>query len=219
MAMGTLLQLRALKLWNDGSADLDHATQGFSFAYSPGATSDAFLTSLMPMQNGSDVGFSVAATTIPPFKVSTPAGWPPDPRPVVGTLEIGTPGPIDIVGYKFGGSVVISSGTGGTRPEAGTPSFTNFSITKAIDATTPTLAQWIVTGHRLPTVTISIGSDGGKSPSAVYTLTNAQLTHIGYDATQFGDTPSETVVLTFEEVCVATGGTERCWNVLTNKGS
>ena len=91
----------------------------------------------------------------------------------------------------------ISSPTGGIR-EATTPSFSEVTISKMMDSTSPMLAKLAANGDGTATCVITIKHR--TSGTALYTLTLEKVFISGYNVSSGGDVPSESISLNYTRI-------------------
>lgn len=133
------------------------------------------------------------------------------------------PGWIEVNSFQWGVGRAISSpiGGGGIR-EAGAPNVSEFVITKTMDKSSPGLLKQAFAGTAAP-VTIDLvrpSSTGVPTTYAEYKLQGVLIS--GYSVSSGGDTPTESISLSFTKITFAfppggTSGTSITWDISLGK--
>lgn len=115
------------------------------------------------------------------------------------TMTKGFENQIQLDSFQWGVERAISSPTGGTR-ESSAPHVGEITITKLMDKASPLLLQNSLVGQAVSPVTITFVKNTGTGPIryAAYTLDNVLIS--GYSVSSGGDTPSETLSLSFTKI-------------------
>jgi type VI secretion system secreted protein Hcp len=124
----------------------------------------------------------------------------------------GTPGPstsrtdcIDILSFSWGVSNTSTYGAGqsGKEAKAGRADFSNLSIMKVLDKTTPNLADHCATGNIFPKVYILYDKPVGDKQQAYFRiwLKDALITSVQLSGSS--ENPSESVSFAFQAVEIA----------------
>jgi type VI protein secretion system component Hcp len=147
-------------------------------------------------------------------------GWPQDERPTIAAAEFmgeGWPA-IPLVAFDV---ATTNSGVPPPGTSIGPPAISNFSMTKAIDTYSAALWNAASVGRAMGQVRVGLTHTGAQHS---YILKRVRVTSIEYKAEQYGETPSETLGLAFEEICTVLQQTdgitkETCFNVMTKTAS
>lgn len=115
------------------------------------------------------------------------------------TMSKGFENQIQLDSFQWGVDRAISSPSGGTR-ESGAPHVGEITVTKLMDRASPLLLQNSLVGQAVGPVTITFVKDAGTGPIryAEYTLENVLIS--GYSVSSGGDTPSESISLSFTKI-------------------
>lgn len=114
------------------------------------------------------------------------------------TISKGFENQIQLDSFQWGVERAISS-SGGIR-EASAPHVGEITVTKLMDKASPLLLQNSLVGQAVGPVTITFVKDAGTGPIryAQYTLENVLIS--GYSVSSGGDTPSESLSLSFTKI-------------------
>lgn len=125
----------------------------------------------------------------------------------------------DVLGFAGGveNTITIGSGTGGAG--AGKATFDSFTLTKLVDATSPSLLMFAVTGRHFDKVTVDLFRAGTQVPELTYTFKLAFVTETKHSL--LGTKPAEDVKVAIGELDILfqpeTGSPVHfCWSVVTN---
>jgi len=134
---------------------------------------------------------------------------------------------IEIQSFSFGAS--SSAGAVAGERSAGKSSFSDFSITKEIDKSSPKLFELVASGERIQDVTFELTTSGGTEKPVPYmtiTLKDAIVSSYSVGGSE-GTTPTESVSLNYGAIKFNyvqlddRGGigekVEASWNVVTNE--
>lgn len=111
----------------------------------------------------------------------------------------GHAGEIDVLSWSWGMSNSGSAGAGGGGG-AGKASFSDLSLTKRIDKSSPLLMRACATGEHIPKAVLTAKRVGPKGTDYIrYTLENALCVSL-QDAGTPGEAPSESISLNYEKI-------------------
>ena len=140
---------------------------------------------------------------------------------LVGQLELtGYALPTQIRSFVFGatnsGSTEVGGGGG-----AGKVSFSDISISKLVDQSSPKLLLDLAQGKHIAEAKITVYQLGTKDPAAIYTLDDVLITSVQLDnAGAANAIPVEKVTLNFakvkQQVLAGEGGGTACWDIPRN---
>jgi type VI secretion system secreted protein Hcp len=142
-----------------------------------------------------------AAATVRPHAIDAFAVFSMNATSIPGEGPTGGPGSIEVSSWSFGvtHSVTVGSATGGAG--AGRAKFSEFTITKRIDAASPSFFRSCTAGAHIKEVQLFV-TPGTGSSSADYltiTLNNVFVSSINWSGP--GDeAPSESISLTYQTV-------------------
>lgn len=107
---------------------------------------------------------------------------------------------IDIGSFQWGVGRAIMTPSGSTRNrETSEPSVSEITVTKMMEASSPSFFTEAVTGSKGAEVKIDLVSTGNPGRTfATYTLTNALVS--GYSVSTGGDRPQESISISFTKV-------------------
>ena len=107
---------------------------------------------------------------------------------------------LDVGSLQWGVGRAIMTPSGSTKNrEASEPSVSEVTITKMMDASSPSFFTEAVTGHKGVEVKIDLVSTGSPGRTyATYTLTDSLVS--GYSMSSGGDRPSESISINFSKI-------------------
>ncbi|WP_035056420.1 Hcp family type VI secretion system effector [Andreprevotia chitinilytica] len=119
------------------------------------------------------------------------------------TLE-GYTDKIEVMSYSHNVAMQVTNDVSNTERTSGKPHIGEFTVTKFVDKSTPTLNEFCCAGKDLPEVKITIGrnaaeGDGKIMPYIVYTLTNVIFSNVSVSGGA-GGKPVETLSLNFTKI-------------------
>jgi type VI protein secretion system component Hcp len=112
--------------------------------------------------------------------------------------------------FSAGFDVTVLSDDGGSGGGASKPVFSVVSVVKATDGLSPNLLRWTAAGTFFPQVVVTV-TPRYQLP---YTITLNDASIIRFSSAADLGTTRETVDFRYGEVCVASGGTVQCNQVL-----
>ena len=112
---------------------------------------------------------------------------------------------MEIVSFSFGVSqAVTQSASGDGTFTVGRCQMSPVTVGKALDASSPILAQACASGKHFPSATLTLNramtADGTKAPYMVYTLTDVLIESISTGGSGGGDLPHETMSLVYGQI-------------------
>ncbi|MBB5190654.1 type VI secretion system secreted protein Hcp [Silvimonas terrae] len=111
---------------------------------------------------------------------------------------------IEIMSYSHNVAMQVTNDVSNTERTSGKPHIGEFTLTKFVDASTPTLNEYCCAGKNIVTAIITVGrnaadQDGKILPFITYTLTNVILSNISVSGGA-GGKPVETLSLNFTKI-------------------
>jgi type VI secretion system secreted protein Hcp len=140
-------------------------------------------------------------------------------RLVVTIDDDGNQSQFDATSMSFGVSnQVIREGGGGSS--AGRASFSDVTMTKYIDATTPRLQGWVASGKHLRSVRLALVDDRGKNELGSIALDDVLVTS-DQIAVAGGDSQglAESVSFSFDQIELTVSGVSFRWDVGAGRAS
>lgn len=136
---------------------------------------------------------------------------------------------IQSVQFGVGNSATFSSRAGtGSGIEAGKASFSEITITKASDLTSPLLMKNVAIGGYYDTVRIEFATPNAQNLEVYQKIEIKNVIVTGFSQSSGGDRPTESLSLAYGGIRMTSigdpGGSapitvEREWNIITNKGT
>ena len=119
---------------------------------------------------------------------------------VIGEISIDaiTAAPSPIYGFSFGGTQTGTTSTGGGGG-AGKVTFSDVSVIKVTDASSPHLFLSMATGQHIKVATVTIFHPGTTAPAAVYELADLLISGLSMSPGA-GNAPTESVSLNFAKI-------------------
>ena len=119
------------------------------------------------------------------------------------TLE-GYADKIEVMSFSHNVAMQVTNDVSNTERTSGKPHIGEFTLTKFVDASTPTLNQYCCSGKDIATAIITVGrnaaDDSGKvMPFITYTLNNVILSNLSVSGGS-GGKPVETMSLNFTKI-------------------
>lgn len=112
--------------------------------------------------------------------------------------------------FAAGFDVTVLSDDAGGGGGASKPVFSVLSVVKATDGLSPTLLRWTAAGTFLPQVVVTVT----PKYQLPYTITLNDVSIARFSSAADQETTRETVNFRYREVCVASGGTVQCSQLL-----
>ncbi|MFC2973441.1 Hcp family type VI secretion system effector [Azotobacter bryophylli] len=111
---------------------------------------------------------------------------------------------IELMSYSHNVAMQVTNDVSNTERTSGKPHIGEFTVTKFVDTSTPTLNEYCCAGKSIPEVKITIGrnaseNDGKILPFIVYTLNNVVLSNVSVSGGA-GGKPVETLSLNFTKI-------------------
>jgi type VI secretion system secreted protein Hcp len=146
------------------------------------------------------------------------------------TLE-GYTDKIELMSYSHNVAMQVTNDVSNSERTSGKPHIGEFSVTKFIDVSTPTLNEYCCSGKAIPTAIVIVGRNAAEStgqimPFITYTLSNVVLSNVSVSGGS-GGKPVETLSLNFTKIKWEitaqkdTGGKEgtaaSTWDLAANK--
>jgi type VI secretion system secreted protein Hcp len=136
------------------------------------------------------------------------------------------PGAIDLASFSFGVQNAVGPGGGGGG--AGRATFSDITVVKKLDKSSPVLLRACASGQHFPTVIITARKAGGKQQEYLkYTLKDIIVTSYQPGGTSNGGRPMESLSFTFATITTEYREQLRdgslgppiqtCWDVRTNR--
>lgn len=148
------------------------------------------------------------------------------------TTMTGFTGMIELMSFSHNVAMQVTNDVSNKERTSGKPYLGEFSVSKFVDGTTPTLNAYCCGGKEIPTATIicarNSGDDGGITmPFITYTLSNVYIASISVSGG--GGKPSESISLNFAKIkwemtTQKSDGTKEgtaatSWDLTTNKSA
>ncbi|QNA89237.1 type VI secretion system tube protein Hcp [Massilia sp. Dwa41.01b] len=111
---------------------------------------------------------------------------------------------IELMSYSHNVAMQVTNDVSNRERTSGRPHIGEFTVTKFLDGSTPTLNEYCCAGKSIPTAMITVGrnsgDDSGKTvPLIVYTLSNAIISNVSVSGGS-GGKPVETLSLNFTAI-------------------
>jgi len=111
---------------------------------------------------------------------------------------------IELMSYSHNVAMQVTNDVSNKERTSGRPHIGEFTVTKFLDGSTPTLNEYCCAGKSIPTATISVGRNSGDDsgaivPLIVYTLSNAIISNVSVSGGS-GGKPVETLSLNFTAI-------------------
>ncbi|GHD56203.1 Hcp family type VI secretion system effector [Jeongeupia chitinilytica] len=111
---------------------------------------------------------------------------------------------IEVMSYSHNVAMQVTNDVSNTERTSGKPHIGEFTLTKFVDGSTPSLNQYCCSGKPLATATITIGrnaadSSGKIMPFITYTLDNVILSNVSVSGGA-GGKPVETLSINFTKI-------------------
>jgi type VI secretion system secreted protein Hcp len=147
---------------------------------------------------------------------------------VTGVSGEATNGLIAISQFQWGVGVTVNSSTGGGGPTVGKPSFSELTVTKALDTASPDLIYYCASGSPRNSVILTVKDH--NTGNALYTITMGNVFISSVNTASGDPRPSENITLNFQSIKwtyqqLDSGGNPvgtpltHNWDVSTNTGS
>jgi type VI secretion system secreted protein Hcp len=119
------------------------------------------------------------------------------------TLE-GYTDKIELMSYSHNVAMQVTNDVSNSERTSGKPHVGEFTVTKFVDVSTPTLNEYCCGGKAIATATVIVGrnaaeSDGKIMPFITYTLSNVILSNVSVSGGS-GGKPVETLSLNFTKI-------------------
>jgi type VI secretion system secreted protein Hcp len=118
------------------------------------------------------------------------------------TLE-GYTDKIELMSFSHNVAMQVTNDVSNSERTSGKPHVGEFTVTKFVDVSTPTLNEYCCGGKAIPTATVIVGrnaeSDGKIMPFITYTLNNVVLSNVSVSGGA-GGKPVETLSLNFTKI-------------------
>jgi type VI secretion system secreted protein Hcp len=119
------------------------------------------------------------------------------------TLE-GYTDKIELMSYSHNVSMQVTNDISNSERTSGKPFIGEFTVTKFVDVSTPTLNEYCCSGKAIATATVIVGRNAGESegkimPFITYTLSNVILSNVSVSGGS-GGKPVETLSLNFTKI-------------------
>ena len=171
----------------------------------------ALVASLGTVFGVSNVGAAQVAggansATLSPHFVGAGAVYSMDATGITGAGNTGGPGSIEVDSWSWGASRNIGSQSSGSG--AGKVQFHDISITRKIDASSPSLYQAFLSGKVISSVTLYVtppaGSTGAPTGDSVrLNFTKIEFKAFGWSGSgSSGDRPSESITMSYQKVSI-----------------
>lgn len=120
------------------------------------------------------------------------------------SLLAGYENKIEIMSYSHNVAMQVTNDVSNSERTSGKPHVGEFTLTKFVDTSTPTLNEYCCAGKAIPTATVTVGrnaaeGDGKIMPFIVYTLSNVVLSNVSVSGGA-GGKPVETLSLNFTKI-------------------
>lgn len=120
------------------------------------------------------------------------------------SLLAGFENKIEIMSYSHNVAMQVTNDVSNSERTSGKPHIGEFTLTKFVDTSTPTLNEYCCSGKAIPTATLTIGrnaaeGDGKIMPFITYTLNNVVLSNVSVSGGA-GGKPVETMSLNFTKI-------------------
>lgn len=111
---------------------------------------------------------------------------------------------IEVMSYSHNVAMQVTNDVSNSERTSGKPHIGEFTVTKFIDSSTPSLNEYCCAGKPIPEAIITIGRNAAEGsgqlmPFIVYTLTNVVLSNVSVSGGT-GGKPVETVSLNFTKI-------------------
>ncbi|AOY01843.1 Hcp family type VI secretion system effector [Jeongeupia sp. USM3] len=111
---------------------------------------------------------------------------------------------IEIMSYSHNVAMQVTNDVSNTERTSGKPHIGEFTVTKFVDGSTPSLNQYCCSGKSIPEVLLTIGRNAAESsgkimPFITYTLTNVIMSNVSVSGGA-GGKPVETLSLNFTKI-------------------
>ncbi|AGI24846.1 Hcp family type VI secretion system effector [Pseudomonas sp. MT3] len=111
---------------------------------------------------------------------------------------------IEIMSYSHNVAMQVTNDVSNSERTSGKPHIGEFTLTKFVDTSTPTLNEYCCSGKAIPTAILTIGrnaaeGDGKVMPFITYTLNNVVLSNVSVSGGA-GGKPVETLSLNFTKI-------------------
>ncbi len=139
------------------------------------------------------------------------------------------PGSIDVLSFSIGTALQTVTTTTGRRDERvrTKPTFSDLTVMKVLDSTSPVFEQAVASGQRFPTVVLSYAKAVGDKPSTYFTITLTNVIVTSFQLSGSNENPTESVSFTYGAIHTVftpqrpdgTPGTpiEACWDVVQDR--
>lgn len=120
------------------------------------------------------------------------------------SLLVGYENKIEIMSYSHNVAMQVTNDVSNSERTSGKPHVGEFTLTKFIDTSTPTLNEYCCAGKPIAEATITIGRNAAEGnvqimPFIVYTLNNVVLSNVSVSGGA-GGKPVETLSLNFTKI-------------------
>ncbi|NHN76985.1 type VI secretion system tube protein Hcp [Azotobacter chroococcum] len=111
---------------------------------------------------------------------------------------------IELMSYSHNVAMQVTNDVSNTERTSGKPHIGEFTVTKFVDTSTPSLNEYCCAGKAIPEVKITVGRNSAESngqilPFIVYTLNNTVLSNVSVSGGA-GGKPVETLSLNFTKI-------------------
>ncbi len=111
---------------------------------------------------------------------------------------------IELMSYSHNVAMQVTNDVSNTERTSGKPHIGEFTVTKFVDVSTPTLNEYCCAGKAITEVKVTVGrnaaeSDGKVMPFIVYTMNNVVLSNVSVSGGS-GGKPVETLSLNFTKI-------------------
>ncbi|VWC49448.1 type VI secretion system effector, Hcp1 family [Burkholderia lata] len=111
---------------------------------------------------------------------------------------------IELMSYSHNVALQVANDVSNSERTTGKPHVGEFTVTKFVDVSTPTLNEYCCGGKAIPTATIIVGRNAAESsgkimPFITYTLNNVLLSNVSVSGGA-GGKPVETLSLNFTKI-------------------
>ena len=111
---------------------------------------------------------------------------------------------IELMSYSHNVAMQVTNDVSNTERTSGKPHIGEFTVTKFVDVSTPTLNEYCCAGKAITEVKVTVGrnaaeSDGKVMPFIVYTMNNVVLSNVSVSGGS-GGKPVETLSLHFTKI-------------------
>ncbi|KOY03205.1 Hcp family type VI secretion system effector [Pseudomonas nunensis] len=111
---------------------------------------------------------------------------------------------IEIMSYSHNVAMQVTNDVSNSERTSGKPHIGEFTLTKFVDSSTPSLNEYCCAGKPIPEAKITIGRNAAEGsgklmPFIIYTLTNVVLSNVSVSGGT-GGKPVETISLNFTKI-------------------